>query len=222
MKYALINENRGRQTVSLVAQVLAVTVGGFYAWPRRGQSQRARDDEVPSEKIMVFCCGGRCTCEQPRIRRDLRAAGHNIGRKCVARLVRSASVRGRTKRKFKTTTSSRHSRPKAEDFAEQSFDVAPPNTLWAGDITCLQLRAGFTSPSHSTFLKVAAQQQPVSATLTHHSDQRASPAGTVSPKAGSRYAGRAFQAKLDASSIQQSASGGAVTTTPSSSCSSRL
>jgi len=127
-------------------------------------------------------------------------------------------LRGKTKRRFKTTTTSQHSRPKAENLVEQNFDVATPNTLWASDITYVPTAEGWlylavtldlfsrkvvgwafsdklTDELTLAALAMATRQRPDSAMLTHHSVQ------------GSQYASNAFRAKLDASSIRQSMSG---------------
>ena len=143
MRYAFIEENRDVWAVGLMAGVLAVSVSGFYDWLRRGKSQRAREDETLSEKIVMFHCGSRFTYGSPRLHKDLKAAGHRVGRKRVARLMRSASIRGKTKRRFKTTTTSQRSRPKADNLVAQNFDVATPNTLWASDITYLPTHEGW-------------------------------------------------------------------------------
>ncbi len=218
MRYAFIRENRGAWAVGLMAGVLAVSVSGFYDWLRRGQSKRAADDEVLTEKIVMFHCGSRFTYGSPRIHKDLKAAGHDVGRKRVARLMRNAGLRGKTKRRFKTTTNSQHARPKAENLVKQNFDVANPNTLWASDLTYVPTAEGWlylavtldlfsrkvvgwafsdrlTDELTLTALEMATRQRPNSATLTHHSDQ------------GSQYASNAFRAKLNASSIRQSMSG---------------
>ena len=126
-----------------MAHVLAVTVSGFYGWLKRGQSRRAADDEVLSEKIVMFHRASRSTYGSPRIHKDLKAAGHKVGRKRVARLMRSAGIRGKTKRRFKTTTTSRHQRPKAANLVEQNFAVATPNILWASDITYVPTAEGW-------------------------------------------------------------------------------
>ncbi len=180
--------------------------------------ERVREDETLSEKIVMFHCGSRCTYGSPRIHKDLRAAGHKVGRKRVARLMRSAGIRGKTKRKFKTTTTSQHSRPKAANLVEQNFDVATPNTLWASDITYLPTAEGWlylavtldlfsrkvigwafsdglTDDLTLSALTMATRQRPDTATLTHHSDR------------GSQYASRAFRAELAANRITQSMSG---------------
>lgn len=218
MKYAFIKEHRDAWGVGLMAGVLSVSVSGFYAWLRRGKSKRAQDEEVLTEKITMFHCGSRCTYGSPRIHKDLQAAGYRVGRKRVARLMRKAGLRGKTKRRFKTTTTSRHVRPRAANLVEQNFDVAKPNTLWASDITYLSTAEGWlylavtldlfsrkvvgwafsdrlTDGLTLAALAMATRQRPDSAMLTHHSDQ------------GSQYASNDFRAKLDASSIRQSMSG---------------
>jgi len=109
VRYTFIKENRGAWAVGLMAGVLAVSVSGFYTWLRRGKSKRAADDEVLTEKIVMFHYGSRCTYGSPRIYQDLRAVGYKVGRKRVARLMRSAGIRGKTKRRFKTTSAARSS-----------------------------------------------------------------------------------------------------------------
>ncbi len=135
MRYAFIKGNRSFWTVSLMAQVLQVSVSGFYDWLRRGKSKRAEEDEKLTEKIIEFHCGSRFTYGSPRIHQDLRVAGYKVGRKRVLRLMRDAGLRGKTKRKFKATTTSQHQRPKAENLVQQNFEVAAANALWASDIT---------------------------------------------------------------------------------------
>ena len=59
MKYAFIKGHQGFWTVSLIAQVLQVSVSGFYDWLRRGKSKSKRtvEDEQLTEKIIEFHCG---------------------------------------------------------------------------------------------------------------------------------------------------------------------
>jgi transposase InsO family protein len=201
-----------------MAEVLAVSLSGFYSWLKRPQSQRAQDDEVLTEKITVFHCGSRFTYGSPRIHKDLQAAGHKVGRKRVARLMRSAGIRGKTKRKFKTTTTSKHQRPKAENLVKQNFDAADPNALWASDITYISTAEGWlylavtldlfsrkvigwafsnrlTDDLTLAALEMATQQRPTPAHLLHHSDQ------------GVQYASSGFRAALHANGICQSMSG---------------
>jgi len=194
VRYAFIKAHRNAWPVGLMAGMLAVSVSGFYAWLKRGKSKRAQNDEVLTEKIVMFHCGSRFTYGSPRIHKDLKATGHKVGRKRVARLMSAASLRGKTKRRFKTTTTSQHSRPKAENLVKQNFAVADPDTLWASDITYVPTAEGWlylavtlnlfsrkvvgwafsnrlTEDRTLAALAMATRQRPDSATLTHHSDQ---------------------------------------------------
>ncbi len=212
-----MKEHRGRWAVSLMAEVLAVSVSGFYDWLKRPQSRRAKEDKTLSKEIIKFHCGSRCTYGSPRIYRDLKDAGYNIGRKRVARLMRAAGLRGKTKRKYKTTTDSNHQRPKAENLVKQNFDVATPDALWASDITYIATAEGWlylavtldlfsrkvigwafskrlTDDLTRSALEMATRQRSTLAGLLHHSDQ------------GAQYASNAFRAELNTKGISQSMS----------------
>ena len=82
MRYAFIKAHRSQWAVSLMAQVLAVSLSGFYSWLKRSQSQRAQDDEVLTEKITMFHRG------------ELGPLGPGFARSRVALLTaRRASIR---------------------------------------------------------------------------------------------------------------------------------
>ena len=53
----------------------------------------------------------------------------------VARIMRQAGIRSRTKKKFKATTNSRHNFPIAPNLLNQDFTVDAPDRVWDGDIT---------------------------------------------------------------------------------------
>ena len=218
MRYAFIREHRSQWAVSLMAEILQVSVSGFYDWLKRPQSKRTREDETLTEEVVKFHCGSRCTYGSPRIYRDLKSAGYRVGRKRVARLMKAAGLSGKTKRKCKTTTDSNHQRPKAENLIKQNFSVAAPDTLWASDITYIATAEGWlylavtldlfsrkvigwafserlTDDLTRSALKMATRQRSDLAGLLHHSDQ------------GSQYASHAFRSELSRSGIIQSMSG---------------
>ena len=218
MRYAFIKEHRGEWAVALMAEVSKVSVSGFYDWSKRLPSKRAQENELFTEKIIMFHCGSRCTYGSPRIHKDMTEAGYKLGRKRVARLMREAGIRGKSKRKFKTTTNSKHARPKADNLVKQNFSTSAPDTLWASDITYVLTREGWlylavildlysrkvigwafsdrlTDDLTLAALEMALQQRPASAELIHHSDQ------------GVQYASYTFQKSLTAAGIQQSMSG---------------
>lgn len=79
----------------------------------------------------------------PRIHADLAAEGIQVGRKRVARLMRTAGLAGVGRRKWITTTvRDRNARP-APDLVERNFVAPGPNRLWVADITYIPTWAGF-------------------------------------------------------------------------------
>jgi transposase InsO family protein len=72
----------------------------------------------------------------------LRADGMVINRKRVQRLMRLDNLLALRKRRFVTTTDSRHTYAVYPNLAEH-LDPAAPNQLWRADITYIRLRESF-------------------------------------------------------------------------------
>jgi transposase InsO family protein len=74
---------------------------------------------------------------------QLRAAGHRVARKRVARLMRHDGLRARPRRRYVVTTQSRHAHPVARNLVKRKFEVAAPNRVWVSDLTYLRTVTGF-------------------------------------------------------------------------------
>lgn len=193
-------------------------MSGYYDWLKRPASERAKEDEKLTEQILMFHWGSRCTYGSVRIHRDMKAAGYRLGCKRVARLMKAKGLRGKAKRKFKTTTTSKHPRPRTENLVKQNFQSTQPNKLWASDITYIATQEGWlylaivldlfsrkviawtfsdrlTDNLTLAALRMAKQQRSTRQGLIHHSDQ------------GSQYASTSFQTTLTHYGITQSMSG---------------
>lgn len=70
----------------------------------------------------------------PRVYRRLRRGRVRVGRKRVERLMRRADLRGRVRRRHRTTGSN-HEQPVASNLLNRDFVVAEPDRVWASDIT---------------------------------------------------------------------------------------
>jgi len=78
----------------------------------------------------------------PRVWKKLRAQGIHVGKQRVQRLMKLHAIRARTKRRFRTTTESRHNLPVAPNLLQRRFCPARPNELWSTDITYLHSEEG--------------------------------------------------------------------------------
>ena len=64
--------NQARHSITLMAQVLGVSVSGFYALQDRPPSRRQQQDDVLIEKIEQIHVQSRGTYGAPRIHAELR------------------------------------------------------------------------------------------------------------------------------------------------------
>ena len=143
MKFAFIAAREVAFPVSTMCRVLGVTKSGFYAWKRRPKPERERRDAQLAATVAAVHQRSRRTYGSPRVHRELKARGVRVGKKRVERLMRENGIQGRSKRRFKRTTDSRHGGPIAPNVLDRRFDVSEPNTVWATDVTAIATDEGW-------------------------------------------------------------------------------
>jgi transposase InsO family protein len=220
VKFAFIQAHRRRPwPVAAMCRVLAVSRSGFFAWLKRPASPRRIRCEQLIEKIRIVHRENRQLYGSPRVHRALRIDGQTLSRNTVARLMRRAKIRARTKRRFvPRTTDSRHGQPVMKNRLARDFGADGPNRKWVADITYvptdqgwLYLAAvldlfsrrivGWSMADHmetnlaSDALTMALQRRRPSEDLLHHSDR------------GVQYASGAYQHLLGCHGITASMSG---------------
>src|SRR5438034_6084035 len=126
-----------------MCRVLEVSASGYYAWRKRPASKRAREDGVLLRRIRTIHEASRQTYGVPRVYRELREDGVEVGRDRVARLMREAGIQGLSRRRFVTTTRRDDALRPAPDLVERRFEAVGPNQLWVADITYIPTWAGF-------------------------------------------------------------------------------
>ena len=131
-------------TVTTMCRLLAVSRSGYYAWLTRPASARALADEVLDAQIADVHAASRGTYGAPRVHAELAHLGVHVGRKRVARLMRSAGLQGCSRRKFRRGTTVRDlaARP-APDLVERRFVADAPDRLWVADVTYVPTTAGW-------------------------------------------------------------------------------
>lgn len=138
-----MRDHQARFPVAAVCRVLQVSKSGFYAWAKRPQSARAQRDALLVPQIIASHERSDNTYGSPRILGDLKDAGEFVGRKRVARLMRTAGIVGVSRRRFIITTKRSASEGAAPDLVQRNFTASAPNELWVADITYVPTWAGF-------------------------------------------------------------------------------
>ncbi len=143
MKYRFISDHRGAFKVGRMCRLLNVSRSGYYAWRSRPESRRSIENRALEDKIRVLHKASHEIYGSPRIHQDLVEDGVRCGKNRVARIMREAGIRSRTKKKFKASTNSRHSLPVAPNLLNQDFSIDAPDRAWVGDITYISTSEGW-------------------------------------------------------------------------------
>jgi len=143
MKYHFISGQRSAHRVEKMARVLGVTRSGYYAWVDSEPSAH----EVQDQKL-VACIGEiqkkvKHRYGSPRMTRELRRRGWQVGHNRVARLMQEYSLGARVKKAFRVTTKSNHGLPVAPNMLGRQFAVAAANRVWVSDISYVATAEGW-------------------------------------------------------------------------------
>ena len=146
MKYACIHSHLGEFRLRLMCRILGVSVSGFYAWRKRGPSERSKHDRLLLVEIERCHKASKRSYGSPRVFRSLKELGIRVGEKRVARLMRETGLVARTSRRFRVTTDSAHALAIAPNLLGRRFSPSfaeSPNRVWASDITYIPTREGW-------------------------------------------------------------------------------
>jgi transposase InsO family protein len=129
-------EKAGRRNVKRACELLTVSRAAFYAH-LSGPSQRERADAELTGQIRAVHEESKGRYGAPRVHAELRRRGRRHGRKRVARLMRSAGIRGRAARRWRKTTVADPAAGARADRIRRDFtaDASKINSRWCGDIT---------------------------------------------------------------------------------------
>jgi putative transposase len=144
MTYRLIDAERTRLPVSQLCRVLGVSRAGYYAWKSRPPSARAAADQELTEQILKVHQRSRGTYGAPRVHAELQLDhGVPVGRKRVARLMRTAGLVGCHRRRRRGLTRRDPQATPAPDLVQRTFTATAPDRLWTADITYIPTWSGW-------------------------------------------------------------------------------
>lgn len=216
MKYRFIEAEKAAYSVDQLCRVLGVARSGYYAWQRRPQSPRARQNAGLLMQIRQVHLASRGRYGSPRIYQDLRERGTMVGRHRVARLMRQHGIRSvRRHRPLRSAPAA--PAVVAANTLQRDFTATGPNQKWAGDLTYVPTREGWlylavlmdlysrrivgwamgeqpTATLTLSAFEMALQQRAITPGLVHHSDR------------GIQYAATRYQGRLLAVGVRCSMS----------------
>ena len=137
MKFGFIAKHRAIWPIGLCCRLLGVSRSGFYAWFNREPSVRERTDNVLSRVIHTSFMQSDRTYGARRVWHDVLAAGHNIGRHRVERLMRQQALRARPKRRARPLSPAGGYPVIAPNILDRQFVASAPNQKWVADFTYL-------------------------------------------------------------------------------------
>ena len=144
--YSFIAEeqaNNSDWSVSEMCRTLQVSRSGFYDWQSRPPCERqVTDAQLAVEIEAIWECSDH-TYGSPRVHRWLRRQGFWVGRKRVARIMRTNGWEGESGRRRVRTTIVDPGATAAEDLVGRDFNPTEPDRTWAGDITYLRTSEGW-------------------------------------------------------------------------------
>jgi len=202
-----------------MCRALEVSSAGLYAWRQRPRpSPREEREGELLGRIHEIHAASRGTYGSPRVHAELKKSDVPAGKSRVERLMREEGLRGKVRRRFRTTTDSEHALPVAPNTLDREFKVAGPDQVWAGDITFIPMASGgflflavildlfsrrvvgwaladhMRSELVESALDMALGARVPAPNMIHHSDR------------GSQYASAAYRGKLAALGIEVSMS----------------
>jgi putative transposase len=217
VKFAFILAQKALYPIAVLCDCLGVSRSGYYEWLSRPKAPRVRADIALTAHVRAVHARSQERYGSPRVHAELRAKGHRIGKKRVERLMRENGLQAKRRRRFRSTTDSKHTNPVAPNRVARVFETGAPNQVWVTDVTAVWTLAGwiylaaildlysrrivgFTmSANNDTKLALSAlyralrERRPAPG-LVHHSDR------------GSPYASAEYRAVLEAHEVASSMS----------------
>ncbi len=135
MRFAFIHAEKASFPIAAMCRLFGVTLQGYYAYANRPASPRVQDEAALCKAIQrVFAESGE-TYGSPRVLRELRNAGFQVGKRRVERAMRGLGITPPTPRRHCRTTVQNPAHPVAPNELARDFTATRPNERWVTDIT---------------------------------------------------------------------------------------
>jgi transposase InsO family protein len=129
-------EQVAAHSVLRACELLEVSRAAFYQFLDTTPSARAASDGELTEKITAIHTESKGTYGSPRVHAALRRQGVSCGKRRVARIMRTAGLEGRCKKRWRTTTVPDPAAERVRDLIQRRFGPCQEiDRRYVGDIT---------------------------------------------------------------------------------------
>lgn len=207
MKFAFIVVEKAHFPVAALCRLLDVTRQGYYAFVKRADSPRIRQEVDLRQQIVAVHEESNQTYGSPRILRELRRKGFRVSKRRIERAMRGMGLAARKGGHFRVTTKADPRNAVAPNLLARDFTASRPNQRWVTDISYIwtsegwsyvavildlfsravvgwSLDATLSTTLPLTALDMAVRRRCPSAGLLHHSDR------------GCQYTGNEYRSAL--------------------------
>jgi transposase InsO family protein len=143
MSFELIAAEEAHYPKALMCRALGLSRSGHHAFRTRGPSRRALGQQQLDVLVAAVFTELKGRYGAPRIEKELRRRGHCTSKKRVAASMVCQGLVSRPKRRWRTTTDSRHHEPIAPNRLQRDFSAPAPDRVWVADTTYLPVIGGF-------------------------------------------------------------------------------
>jgi transposase InsO family protein len=126
-----------------MCRVLEVSRSGYYKWLNSGASATKQRRMELLGRIENIYARSKERYGHRRVHQQLKREGMNCNHKTVEKLMREHEMKPRRKRKYKSTTDSKHTLPVAKNVVKRNFTPDRPNQIWVSDITYIDTLDGW-------------------------------------------------------------------------------
>lgn len=124
-------------------KLLDVSPSGYYKFLNRKPSAREQKHEMLLRNIRRVFEKSRQTYGCRRVYKELVRSGICCNKNTVAALMKKHAIAPRRRRKYKSTTDSKHKFACNENLLNREFTGGKPNLVWMSDITYIETKQGW-------------------------------------------------------------------------------
>lgn len=143
MKYDFIFEHKETWPIQCMCRILGVLRQGYYRYCQRRSTTTNPEHQEQLSWIKEIARASEDSYGTRRMSKALRVLGYPVGRDKARSLMHEAGVSVKTRKKYKVTTNSRHSKPVYPNNLSRDFSTSVPDQAYVSDITYLWTQEGW-------------------------------------------------------------------------------